>query len=146
MSQLNRHYSNPLPDHKAFYSTEKRLWLMKIFLLLLFSLSSLLYNAMFLNLCFFSKMYCESLQFKSLTITLFVFPNLWQATISIVSNTPPSISKISLTYSSSRSFVMLLEIPTISMNSRREHCSILCMFLFISMTFSFNIFVIFWDD
>ena len=65
-----------------------------------------------------------------------IFPILWQATISIVSNTTPSFSKINKTCSSSRSFVMLLGIPTISMHSRREYCSILCMFLSISITFS----------
>ena len=81
-------------------------------------------------------MYWEPLWFRSLTITLFVFSNQWQATISIVSNTTPSFSKINKTCSSSRSFVMLLGIPIIFMHSRREYCSILCMFLSISITCS----------
>ena len=45
-------------------------------------------------------MYWEPLWFRSLTITLFVFSNQWQATISIVSNTTPSFSKINVFFES----------------------------------------------
>ena len=90
-------------------------------------------------------MYWESLRFKSLAITLLVFPNLWQARISIVSNTTPSFSKINKTCSSSRSFVMLLGIPTISMHSRREYSFHPMHVSLHFYYFLINIFVIGWE-
>ena len=107
---------------------------MKISVLLPFLLSSWLYNAIFLNLYFFSKMYWESLWFKSLTITLLFFPfyDRLQYPLSPI----PHQAFQKLMCSLSRSFIMPLRIPTISMHLQQECCSILCMFLSISITFS----------
>ena len=112
---------------------------MNIFLLLLlFSLSPWSYNTIFLNLYFCSMMYLESFQFRSLTITLFIFANLWQVTISIPSNTTSSFSKINRMCSLYKSFVMLLRILAISINSRREYCSSFSPFLYFSFIFFHN--------
>lgn len=110
---------------------------MKIFLLLLFLLSSWLYNTIFLNLYFSSKISWESLRFRGLTKTLFVFRNLWQATISIASNTTQKLLKISRTCFLSESFIILFRIPSMSMHSRGQHYTSLCIFISISTTFSF---------
>ena len=111
---------------------------MKIFLLLLlFLLSSWSYNTKFLNLYFSSKMHWWSFRLKSLTITLFVFPNLWQAAISIFSNTTPSFSKINRTCSLTKSFLILLGIPEISIHWDESIVPACVYFSHISITFSF---------
>ena len=50
----------------------------------------------------------------------------------------PSFSKIRITYSSRRSFVILFGTPAISIHSRCEYYSSLCVFLSVLMTLSFN--------
>lgn len=84
---------------------------------------------------FSSKIYWASFRFRSLTITLFAFSNLWQATISIAPNKTASFSKINRTCSSSKSFVMLLGIPALSIHLRQEYFSNLCIFHPISAHF-----------
>ena len=64
-----------------------------------------------LNLCFSSKTFWASFLLSNLIITLPVSLNLWKATVLIASITTPSFSKIRMTCSSRRSFVILFGTP-----------------------------------